>query len=212
MFETIKVSFSPAPDQHRRYVLTSGDQDSLRRLLSLESLVDWAFLGSLAGSGSAHVVGTRDTFTIPRARKVHQPLYTAPYTSLVAAIASIKALTTIPSTRYATEADRSAYKYPHVIVTNGPGTGFIIALVAYILKLVAIIPATHCKVVYIESWARTTGLSLTGKLFYGTGIAEVFGVQHQELAEKYKGAVYVGEVGATEGALMGPGEEGEAGN
>ncbi|KAK4667113.1 UDP-N-acetylglucosamine transferase subunit [Podospora pseudopauciseta] len=197
MFETIKNSFLPSPAQHRRYVITSGDGDSLRRLLRLESLLDRAVLGSSAGGDKARV-GTRDMFTIPRARRVHQPFWTAPFTSLVTGVGAVKALSTVPRSRKG-----EGYKWPNVIVTNGPGTGFVVALVAYILKLLAVVPQDGCKVVYVESWARINSLSLTGKMFYWSGIAEVFGVQHQQLCDKYEGVVYVGEVGAAKGARMG---------
>ncbi|KAK4171891.1 family 1 putative glycosyltransferase [Triangularia setosa] len=208
MFETIKNSFRPSTEQHRRYVLTNGDSDSLRRLLSLESFVDWAFLsspGSPASSASSGSlaearVGTRDTFTIPRARKVHQPLWSAPFTCLATAVQAVKAITTVPRARSGSREERERFKWPSVIVTNGPGTGFIVALVAYGLKLLGIMPEGRGKVVYIESWARITSLSLTGRMFYWTGIAEVFGVQHKALCKRYKGVVYVGEVGAAKGA------------
>ncbi|KAK0674409.1 hypothetical protein QBC41DRAFT_297499 [Cercophora samala] len=207
MFETIKNSFLPSPGQHRRYVITSGDGDSLRRLLGLESFLDWASLGSLASSSEAFVrarVGTRDTFTIPRARRVHQPLWTAPFTSLMAGVQAVKAITTVPGQRAGNKEEREGYRWPHVIVTNGPGTGFIVGLVGYLLKLFGIVPVDRCKVVYIESWARINSLSLTGRMFYWTGIADVFGVQHEVLCGKYKGVVYVGEVGAAKGARRGP--------
>ncbi|KAK4644602.1 UDP-N-acetylglucosamine transferase subunit [Podospora bellae-mahoneyi] len=197
MFETIKNSFLPSPAQHRRYVITSGDGDSLRRLLRLESLLDRAVLGSLAGGDKARV-GTRDMFTIPRARRVHQPFWTAPFTSLVTGLGAVKALSTVPRSRKG-----EGYKWPNVIVTNGPGTGFVVALVAYILKLLSVVPQDGCKVVYVESWARINSLSLTGKMFYWSGIAEVFGVQHRQLCDKYEGVIYVGEVGAAKRARMG---------
>ncbi|KAK0732687.1 oligosaccharide biosynthesis protein Alg14 like-domain-containing protein [Apiosordaria backusii] len=197
MFETIKNSFSPSPHQHRRYVLTTGDTDSLRRLLSLESFVDWAYPSSVP---SSH--GTRDTFTIPRARKVHQPLWTAPFTCLVTAVMAVKALSTVPGQRAGSREERERYRWPSVVVTNGPGTGFIVAAVAYGMKLLGIVPRDRCKVVYIESWARISSLSLTGRMFYWTGIAEVFGVQHRGLVGRYKGVVYVGEVFPPEPELV----------
>ncbi|KPA38265.1 beta- -n-acetylglucosaminyltransferase [Fusarium langsethiae] len=83
-------------------------------------------------------------------------------------------------------------RYPTCIFTNGPATGFFVGLAAHLLKLLYVVPETSMHIVYIESWARITTLSLTGKLFYYTGIADVL-VQHKEVAEKYK-VQYCGEI------------------
>ena len=80
------------------------------------------------------------------------------------------------------------------IVTNGPANGFIVCLVAHLLKILYLVPQNRLRIVYIESWARSRTLSLTGKLFVRTGIADLVCVQHQTLAG-IKGARYVGHIG-----------------
>ncbi|KAK4228927.1 glycosyltransferase [Podospora fimiseda] len=186
MIETIKKQFQAQYNQHRRYVITSGDDDSLMSVARLETLINRTYPTGRAGSF--------DYFTIPRARKVHQPLLTSPFTCLITALQAILALSTHPYARPPLDFG-DQFKWPHVIVTNGPATGFIVCLVAHVLKMLYLVPQNCLKMVYIESWARTRSLSLTGKLFLWTGIADVFCVQHEKLAEEI-GADYIGLVSA----------------
>jgi beta-1,4-N-acetylglucosaminyltransferase len=135
--------------------------------------------------------GTLDTFLVPRARRVHQPLWSAPLSCLATAVHAVNALTREPDAR-----PGPLFKYPHVVLTNGPATGFVVCLVAHLLKLFFLVPRGRLKTVYVESWARTRALSLTGRLFLWAGIADMFCVQHEELARRYRGTVYVGIVAA----------------
>jgi len=187
MVETIKQKFRGQKNQHRRYIVTSGDKSSLSMVTSLESIIRDAYPGDEAG--------TSDVFRMQRARAVHQSLLTAPFTCLVSAAHAINALTREPNLRPATKFGYQ-FKYPHVVITNGPATGFIVALVAHILKIFNLVPPSRLKTVYIESWARTTSLSLTGKLFLWTGIANKFCVQHEPLARSIPGAEYAGRITA----------------
>ncbi|KAK4157657.1 glycosyltransferase [Chaetomidium leptoderma] len=187
MLETIKRKFVPQANAHRRYLVTTGDQDSLDRVVKLESLIHRCFPDPRAG--------TLDTFQVPRARKVHQPFWTAPLSCLATAIHAINALTREPNARPYTR-HGAQFKYPHVVITNGPATGFIVCLVAHALKLFYLVPPTRLKMVYVESWARSRSLSLTGRLFLWSGIADMFCVQHEALARGTRGAVYVGQVAA----------------
>ncbi|KAL2116508.1 hypothetical protein VTJ04DRAFT_8676 [Mycothermus thermophilus] len=190
MLETIKRKFTPQANLHRRYLITVGDHDSLRRLCQLEDL----FVRSLPDS---RYRGTWDVVWVPRARRVHQPLWTAPFTCLQTALWTITALLKTPDPRRHPDDSGDDFKYPHIIVTNGPGTGFIVCLVAYLLKLLALAPATRLRTVYVESWARSRTLSLTGRLFLFSGLADMFCVQHPQLERRFGrwGAIFVGNVG-----------------
>ena len=172
--------------------LTSGDTYSLAALAKLENLIHDVYPGSTAG--------TWDVYGVTRARRVHQPFWTAPYTSLLSAISVIEALLRSPEARSAPGV-KSSFRYPNVIVTNGPGTGFIICLVAHLLRMFWLVPKNQLKIVYIETWAHMSTLSLTGKLFYHTSIADIFMVQHKKLADA-TGTRFVGEV-AKSGNLLG---------
>jgi beta-1,4-N-acetylglucosaminyltransferase len=154
---------------HRVWVLTEGDQRSEREIVRFE---EW-----LSGQGTKG--GTYEVRQIPRARKVHQPWRTVPFTVLRCLWHVYSTLTTAYS--YPTKECR----YPNAIITTGPGTGFIVCLGGWILRILGLIPQGRCHTVYIESIARVETLSLTGKLFRLTNIADHFIVQHEKVAKKY---------------------------
>lgn len=189
MIETIKRSFRGQANMHRRYIISIDDTSSVAKAHHLESTIKDAYPREDVRAG------TSDIFLIRRARKVHQPLYTAPFTCLISAFHAANALTRMPSLR-STKENEKEFKYPHVIVTNGPANGFIVCLVAHLLKIFYLVPENRAKMVYIETWARSKTMSLTGKLFLKTGIADVVGVQHESLARIFKGSQYIGPVSA----------------
>ncbi|RBR23357.1 uncharacterized protein FIESC28_03833 [Fusarium coffeatum] len=166
---------------HRRYLISSGDTMSANHLQDYE-----AELKALCASKGKEP-GTYDTVTVARARRIHQSLLTTPFTALLSVLGIFPALMTPPDNGIG-----ARMRYPTCIFTNGPATGFFVGLTAHLLKLLYIVPETSMHIVYIESWARITTLSITGKLFYYTGIADVL-VQHREVADKY-GVGYCGEM------------------
>ncbi|KAL1877597.1 hypothetical protein VTK73DRAFT_8506 [Phialemonium thermophilum] len=184
MCEMIKKTFRGNRNIHRRYVSTTGDTQSALAIARLETLIKESYPLDARGSW--------DHFQVKRARAVHQPFYTAWYTSLWSAMTIVNALTREPNERPFSE-HGDLFKYPHLVVTNGPGTGFVLCFVAHLLKIFYLVPPNRLKLVYVESWAHTRSLSLTGKLFHWTGIADLFCVQHRSLAEKF-GKLYVGVV------------------
>lgn len=72
---------------------------------------------------------------------------------------------------------------PTCIISTGAGIAIPFLLLGRVLGI---------KTVYIESFARKTDLSLTGKVVYWT--TDVFFVQSQDLADRYRRAVYRGSV------------------
>ncbi len=72
---------------------------------------------------------------------------------------------------------------PKIVVTTGAHTGGITCFVAKLF---------FKKVIYIESMAKVSTLSMTGKLMYL--IADKFYVQWEELEEKYPKAEYLGRL------------------
>ncbi len=54
--------------------------------------------------------------------------------------------------------------------------------------------ALPCKVIYIESIARTKKLSLSGKILYKLRLADLILVQWKELAEKLPGTKFAGRL------------------
>lgn len=174
MMALIKLSFKANKNQHRRYITTSGDQHSLNQQITLEQAIQTKY-----PSGSA---GTHDTVVVTRARSVYQSYLSSILTSLQSAHDILIALTEIPQQRVA-DTNAEHFRCPHVIVTNGPGTGFIVGIVAYLLKLFFLVPNDRLKIVFVETWARTHKLGLTGRLFDLSRIADLFVVQSSTLSE-----------------------------
>lgn len=180
MMELVRKSLRPSKNIHRRYIFTTGDRNSLVAMTDFERRITEVF-GPNAG--------TWDAYQVTRARKVHQPLWTTWLTAILSALSVYEALTTPPDAEIRPDPkDRKLFKYPHVITTNGPGTGFLVALVAHLLKILWV--RNRMKIVFFETWAHVRTLSLTGKLFHWTRLPDVYLVQHQPLSERYGYQLY----------------------
>ncbi|KAF2100587.1 oligosaccharide biosynthesis protein Alg14 like protein [Rhizodiscina lignyota] len=91
--------------------------------------------------------------TLPRARHVHQSIFTAPFTAMYCLIATLRLLAERP--------------YPDIILTNGPGTAVIVVLASILLRFFNFRGAndrSKMRTVYVESFARVNTLSLSGRL------------------------------------------------
>ena len=144
---------------HRTWVVSSGDAFSSGRAVIYEAGLEEKAkkLGKENGNSSACNVGPEhyDIATVPRARRVHQPLYTAPFSSLQCLFACFGTLL------------GSKQDLPDLIITNGPATACILVFAALVLKFFDIRGAQSrgkCRTIYAESFARVKTLSLTGKL------------------------------------------------
>jgi beta-1,4-N-acetylglucosaminyltransferase len=160
--------------KRRTWVVSSGDGFSAQRAGEVEEdLVLRVQHGRVAMEGIGESVIT----TIPRARKVHQPLWAAPFSSLKCLWACLHVLT--------------RWDAPDLILTNGPGTGVIVVLASLILRFCDFsgTGAGKTRVVYVESLARVRKLSLSGRLL--VKVADRFLVQWKELegVGEYVGAV-----------------------
>lgn len=179
MFELIRQSLNPTRNTHRRYIFTTGDNNTLDAIVKFENRVSAVFHNDS---------GTWDAYQIRRPRNIHQSLLTTPFTALLAMVGICEALTT-PAYERCLMGQQKLFKFPHVITTNGPGIGVMTAIVARLLKIFFYAPSNCMKVVFIETWAHVETLSLTGKIFHWGrhvgGIADNFLVQHAPLAEKY---------------------------
>ncbi|KAM3510792.1 hypothetical protein MY11210_005573 [Beauveria gryllotalpidicola] len=163
---------------HRRYLITRGDAMSLHHLHGYE-----ASLTALCAARHTEP-GTYDVVHVTRARRVHQSLLTTPFSALRSVLDIVPALLARPE---------GSRRYPSLVFSNGPATGFFVAAAIYALKLVGAVPAESMRFVYVESWARISTLSLTGKLLHYTGLADFFAVQHAQVAARY-GVRDVGQV------------------
>ncbi|KAI2622843.1 oligosaccharide biosynthesis protein Alg14 like-domain-containing protein [Xylaria nigripes] len=170
MIQMVERSICPEKLSHRRWAIGKDDEKSYEKVLAFEHRLLSRF--SCQGLDS----GTFDVVRFRRARYVHQSWLTTPFTAILSLLDILLILVTPPG-QHSTPKSH----YPGVIVTNGPGTGFLFLVVAQALKLVHIPPRSHMRTIYVESWARVKSLSLTGKLVQRMKLADTFIVQSRYL-------------------------------
>ena len=197
---------------HRTYVVSSGDGFSAQRAVAFEKGLEERSKGRTGGEGAIARAkggvplmglngktetleqtrrgdcvgpGSYTVARIPRARRIHQPLYTTPLSALQTLLAAFQPLLATHSS--------SSSGLPTLIITNGPATAVILILAAFVLRFFNIRGAESrglCRTVYVESFARVKTLSLSGKLL--VRVVDRFLVQWEEL-EGYAGrAEYCG--------------------
>ncbi|KAI9249206.1 UDP-N-acetylglucosamine transferase subunit alg14 [Phascolomyces articulosus] len=111
-------------------------------------------------------------YRLPRAREVGQSWSQVPWNMACALMVSIRIL---------------FQTMPDLILCNGPGSCIPICMAAYLVRLLGL---RRVQIIYVESFARVTSLSLTGKLLYL--FADRFIVQWTELVQKYPKSEYHG--------------------
>lgn len=147
----------PTRYTYRTYVVSSGDAFSALKAEELERslLSKHQALGEKGDSNGASPeppCGTHVIIHVPRAREIHQPLYTTAFTALYSVYSVVSVLL-------------SSQTLPDVIITNGPGTGVCVVFAALLLKYFGVRGARRkMRTIYVESWARVKTLSLSGKI------------------------------------------------
>ncbi|KAF8590884.1 glycosyltransferase family 1 protein [Ramaria rubella] len=91
--------------------------------------------------------------SIPRARRVHQSLLMTPPTAIISLFTCIYHLSLRPMITRRPFAD--------VLLVNGPGTCVMLCAAAYISRMLFI---PNPRLIYVESFARVSTLSLSGRL------------------------------------------------
>lgn len=140
-------------DYNRLYVVSSGDGFSASKAAEFEK-----------------ELGQNDNFEIVnvhRARRVHQSLATAPFSTMLCMRDSIAILYKNP---------------PDIILTNGPGTGVCVVLASILLRFFFFRTGTM-RTTFIESWARVKTLSLSGRIL--KWFVDRFVVQWPQLVREY---------------------------
>jgi len=155
----------------RAYVLASTDCSSLHKIESFEESL-------LVGTGNDDE-GKKafEILRVPRAREVKQSYFTSIFTTMNAFVMSFWHYVSVK---------------PALVLANGPGTCVPVIASAFVLKVFGF--NSLCKVIYVESVARTKRLSLSGYLCYHLRIVDVVFVMWPELLEKYPRAKYCGRI------------------
>lgn len=177
-----KTALDPAVYTHRTYVVSSGDKFSAQKAENFEA----KFLKS--SNGSRHSNYT--IVTIPRARRVHQSYWTAPFSTLHCLLNCFLVLL-----GQHPDQQRLPPEYPSVhpdlILTNGPAVAVCMILAAKIIRFFIFVsrwitghsskPAVaRLRTIFVESWARVRTLSTSGVLLLP--LADQFLVQWPDLA------------------------------
>ncbi|KAI0205700.1 oligosaccharide biosynthesis protein Alg14 like-domain-containing protein [Astrocystis sublimbata] len=170
MVQMVERSIRAEKSSHRRWAVGKDDHKSYDKIMAFEKRLLDRFSHHCLDSG------TFDIVRFGRARHVHQSWLTTPFTAILSLLGIARILTTSPH-----EQNKSISRYPGVIVTNGPGTGFLFLLVARALKLIRYVPGSRMRTIYVESWARVKSLSLTGRLIRKFRLADVFIAQSRHL-------------------------------
>jgi beta-1,4-N-acetylglucosaminyltransferase len=171
----------PGRYTQRTYIVSSGDSFSSGKAEEIESLIQSRHINKSTTSPKTEV-GNWDVKIVPRARKIHQPLYSTPFSALWCLIRCLQVVYEASNSGKPT-----ASEYPDVIITNGPATAVIVILAANLLKFFGFAPLWKMKTIYVESWARVKSLSLSGKILLRVGICDRFLVQWETLAANING-------------------------
>ncbi|OTB03515.1 glycosyltransferase family 1 protein [Hypoxylon sp. CI-4A] len=170
MIRMITRSIQPQERSHRRWAMAYDDRMSYDKVVDFElNLVD-------RFSHQGIDPGTFDIEYFHRGRAVHQSWLTTPFTAVLCLLDIFRILVAAPRRRAIPD-----YQFPGVIVTDGPGSGFLFLLAAHILKVIYVVPNDFMKTIFVESWARVGSLSLSGKLVKALTLADAFIVQSPNL-------------------------------
>lgn len=150
----------------RTYIVTSGDALSIQKAATYET--------ALSTSSTSPTSSTNCTIrVVPRARRVGQSWLSTPWDCLLCLLGCLRAFV--------------AGGVPDVLVCNGPGSAVLMVLVALAGRFFGL---AKTRTLYVESFARTRSLSLSGKLLYP--VVDRFFVQWPKLKEQYPRAEYRG--------------------
>lgn len=156
------VSRFCGPYGRRTWVISEGDNFSATRARDFEEKIQQ--------HQRSQEIGSYNIVIVPRARKVHQSLWSTPVSALWCLWSCVQLL------RGQHRDQKSAgTRYPDLILTNGPGTAVIIVLSSLLLKFMGLAPLANAgtadeqqnglmRAIYVESWARVKTLSLSGKI------------------------------------------------
>ncbi|OAJ39220.1 hypothetical protein BDEG_23083 [Batrachochytrium dendrobatidis JEL423] len=148
----------------RHYIIASTDQTSEGKVILHEQQIQ-----SQTGKNQIYTISK-----ISRSRQVNQPWISSIFSTLWAAWFSLMIFYRL---------------YPDLILCNGPGTCVPIACIARLTQLLGI---SRARVMYVESLARVSDLSLSGKILYN--IVDKFIIQWPQLKTKYPKSIYVGRL------------------
>jgi beta-1,4-N-acetylglucosaminyltransferase len=164
---------------HRTWVVSEGDSISASRAKQFEDMA--TSFGTDLGPGSYEIV------TVPRARLIHQSIYSAP----ISCVKTFQACWSLLVKQV--EQGRG---FPDLIMVNGPATATVLVYAAIALRFFNVkgcVTNGKMRTIYVESWARVKKMSLSGTML--SRVVDRCLVQWPQLDAKRNGsgkAKYVG--------------------
>ena len=141
---------------HRTWIVSSGDSFSATRAEQFEAAHEASSGKSKSNSSNkSPKSSTYSIISVPRARKIHQPLLTTPISALQCLWTCLLLLV------------KSEHGYPDLILANGPATATILVFASVLLRFFdfkGVNSRGKMRTIYVESWARVKKLSLSGRL------------------------------------------------
>lgn len=189
-----RVSLDTTTYSRRTYLVSSGDTLSAQKARAFEDELSKAGYDEsrLSPSDSSYTIAT-----IPRSRKVHQSLLTAPFSTVCCMWSCfLVLLNRHPDQKAIWSSGMETLRLPNLILTNGPGNAVCIIVIAKIMRCVytflSLIPwhgdkssdarrSSYPRTIFIESWARVKSLSLSGRITLP--LADRFIVQWRDLSD-----------------------------
>lgn len=158
----------------RTYVVGNDDSFSAQKARNFESELE------NRAEQNHKFYGGYNVEIVPRARKVHQSLLSTPLSALVCLQACLAILRIREKNVMLGQVKDQKFSssYPDIVISNGPATGCIMLLAGFLLRFAGFRGTKKSlRTIYIESWARVRGLSLSGKLLTITGTCDRLLVQ-----------------------------------
>ena len=189
MFSMLRrMKLDPSVYSYRTYAVSSGDNLSAAKAVEFETSLRDGGQRGVQGTGinrptvakKADSQGSYSIVTVPRARRVHQSYLTAPFSTLQCFWACLLMLRGLHPDQGPLPSNILS-PYPDLILSNGPATAVCVILAAKALRLCRYlnplrnnsgklktedpVPLDYQpRTIFVESWARVTTLSLSGKL------------------------------------------------
>ncbi|KAI6157739.1 glycosyltransferase family 1 protein [Pisolithus tinctorius] len=138
----------------RTYIVSEGDELSSQKAVALEHL-ESAKITPFDDAAEGRL--NYRLMRIPRARYVHQPLLSAPFTTFKCFLACVRLVTVVPLFQ------KTAPGKPFVdlLIMNGPGTCVPLCAAIMLNRLVGL-PTP--RMVFVETFARVQTISLSGRI------------------------------------------------
>ncbi|KAI5809590.1 oligosaccharide biosynthesis protein Alg14-like protein [Peziza echinospora] len=160
----------------RTYVVSSGDAFSARKATEFEQGL---FEKSVKNAAEKQPwgAGRFEVREIPRARRVGQSWLSTPLSCLACLAGCFAALW----------GGGGGGRLPDLVVCNGPGSAVMVVGACFVYKFLGV---AQTRTIYVESFARVSSLSLSGKILYP--FVNRFLVQWPGLVSRYPRAEYHG--------------------